>query len=91
MFGEVGNLRDALVQIIIRLREDALRDRDSSRSNPTPVDSMYSSSLPVQAILPSVTPVAPIGYDQRAEAERGGIGMFTGGSNLYGYNSLQVH
>lgn len=87
--GEVVNLRDALLQIILRLREDALRDKDGGRSNPPPGDSMYSSSLAVPPVLPAVPPLAPLGYDQRVDAGRGGLGTFIG-SSLYGYSSLQA-
>lgn len=87
--GEVVNLRDALLHIILRLREDVLRDRDGGRSNPPPGDSMYSSSLAVPPVLPAVPPLAPLGYDQRVDAERGGLGTFIG-SSLYGYSSLQA-
>nr|AIZ68203.1 KH domain-containing protein At4g18375-like protein [Albuca bracteata] len=84
--GEVGNVRDALLQIILRLREDALRDRDGSRNNP-PVDSVYSNSMSVAPVLPTAPQVAPLSYD-RADADRGGLGTFAGGT-LYGYGSLQ--
>ncbi|ONK66051.1 uncharacterized protein A4U43_C06F3660 [Asparagus officinalis] len=86
--GEVGNLRDALLQIILRLRQDVLKDGDGGRSNPPPSDSIYSSSLPVPPVLPSVPSLAPLGYDQRVEGERRGLASFTG-SSLYGYSALQ--
>ncbi|KAG1334380.1 KH domain-containing protein [Cocos nucifera] len=93
--GEVGNLRDALVQIILRLREDALRDRDGSQNthkdgsqNAPPVDPLYTSSLSVPPVLPSIPSVASLSYDQRIETERG-LGVLSG-SSLYGYSSLQA-
>ncbi|KAG1358852.1 KH domain-containing protein [Cocos nucifera] len=93
--GEVVNLRVALVQIILRLREDALRDRNSSQithkdgsQTAPPVDPLYSSSLSVPPVLPSIPPVAPLSYDQRVETE-GGFGVLSG-SSLYGYGSLQA-
>ncbi|KAJ8472188.1 hypothetical protein OPV22_026531 [Ensete ventricosum] len=93
--GEVGKLRDALVQIILRLREDALKDKegnqnaqkDSSQNVPA-TDSLHSGSLSVPPVLPTIPPLAPLSYDQRAETERG-LGIFPG-SNLFGYNSLQA-
>ena len=90
MFGEVPNLRDALLQIVIRLRDDVLRDRESGDAgrNAPPADPLYSSSLSMPPALPSVPPVTSLGYDQRVEAGSG-LGMFPGGS-LYGYSSLQV-
>ncbi|RWW05486.1 hypothetical protein GW17_00031230 [Ensete ventricosum] len=82
--GEVGKLRDALVQIILRLREDALKDKegnqnaqkDSSQNVPA-TDSLHSGSLSVPPVLPTIPPLAPLSYDQRAETERG-LGIFPG-------------
>ncbi|KAL5771934.1 hypothetical protein ACOSP7_011543 [Xanthoceras sorbifolium] len=88
--GEVGSLRDALVQIVLRLRDDALRDRDVGRNPHVGADSLYSSGtgLSVPQLLPSVPPVASLGYDQRAETGSG-LGMLSS-SSLYGYGSLSM-
>ena len=85
--GEVVNVRDALVQITLRLREDALKDKDGSQVAP-PADPLYNSSLPVPQILSTVPPLAPLGYDQRLEPSRALGSSST--SSLFGYNSLQV-
>ena len=95
MSGEVGKLRDALVQIILRLREDALKDKegnqnahkDSSQNVPA-TDPLHSGSLSVPPVLPTIPPLAPLNYGQRAETESG-MGIFSS-NNLYGYSSLQV-
>ncbi|MQL98946.1 hypothetical protein Taro_031662 [Colocasia esculenta] len=88
--GEVSCVRDALAQIVLRLREDALKDRDGGQNAP-PVDSFKSSGHPVPAVLPHTAVVAPpvahIAYDQRAEAGYE-LGMLPS-SSLYGYGSLQ--
>ncbi|KAG0492473.1 hypothetical protein HPP92_005871 [Vanilla planifolia] len=81
--GEVIKVRDALLQIILRLREDILKDRENNNSAPAN-ESLYSSSLPVPPILPSVS---TLGFDQRAEPGSG-LGLLSG-SSLYGYSSLQ--
>ncbi|RZR89206.1 hypothetical protein BHM03_00016896 [Ensete ventricosum] len=93
--GEVGKLRDALVQIILRLREDALKDKDGNQNSQKdsnhkvpPVDTLHSSSLSVPPVLPTIPSLAPLSYGQRAETESG-MGIFSG-NNLYGYNSLQA-
>ncbi|CAL9188903.1 unnamed protein product [Musa hybrid cultivar] len=93
--GEVGKLRDALVQIILRLREDALKDKDGnqnaqkdSNQKVPPVDTLHSNSLSVPPVLPTIPPLAPLNYGQRAETESG-MGIFSG-NNLYGYSSLQA-
>lgn len=85
--GEVVNVRDALVQITLRLREDALKDKDGSKVAP-PADPLYPSSLHMPQILSSVPPLAPLGYDQRLEPSRALGSSST--SSLFGYNSLQV-
>lgn len=88
MSGEVGNLRDALVQITLRLREDVLRDREGSGKSNASTESVYSGSLSGHSLLPGLPSAAPLGYDQRAEAG-GGLGLLSG-SSLYGYGALQV-
>lgn len=88
--GEVGSVRDALVQIILRLRDDALKDRDGSRNPPVGADHIYSSGtgISMPPLLPSIPPVGPLGYDQRADSGSG-IGMLSS-SSLYGYGSLSM-
>jgi poly(rC)-binding protein 2/3/4 len=95
--GEADKLRDALVQIVLRLREDVLKesvdsqnsDRDGKLSVAT-TDSLYGSSLPFPALLPHShsQQIAPLGYDRRGETERG-LEVFPRTSS-YGYSSLQV-
>ncbi|OVA14393.1 K Homology domain [Macleaya cordata] len=88
--GGVGSVRDALVQIVLRLRDDALKDREGNRNPPPASDSMYpgSGGLSMASVLPSIPPVAPLGYDQRLETGSG-LGMLSS-SSLYGYGSLPV-
>lgn len=88
--GEVGSVRDALVQIILRLRDDALKDRDGSRNPPVGADPIYSggTGISMPPLLPSVPPVGPLGYDQRADSGSG-LGMLSS-SSLYGYGSLSM-
>jgi len=95
--GEADKLRDALVQIVLRLREDVLKesvdsqnsDRDGKLSIAT-TDSLYGSSLPLPALLPHShsQQIAPLSYDRRGETERG-LEVFPRTSS-YGYSSLQV-
>lgn len=88
--GEVSNVKDALIQIVLRLRDDVLRDRDGVGNPSVSTESLYpgSTSLSVPSVLPSVPQVAPLGYDQRTDSG-GGLGMFAS-SSLYGYESLSV-
>lgn len=93
MIGEVGSVRDALVQIVLRLRDDVLKDRDSGGHNQSSGnDSMYAggSGLPVPPVLPSVPP--SLGYEHSHRGEPGssmgmGMGMLPSG---YGYGSLPM-
>ncbi|TVU03249.1 hypothetical protein EJB05_51218 [Eragrostis curvula] len=93
--GEADKLRDALVQIVLRLREDVLKDRVDTQSSDrddkltvATTDPLYASSLSLPAILPYSQQVAPMSYDRRGETERG-LDIFPRRSS-YGYSSLQV-
>jgi poly(rC)-binding protein 2/3/4 len=88
--GEVGSVRDALVQIVLRLRDDVLKDKDGGLNSSVGTDSVYPvhAGISIPSILPSVPPVVPMGYDQRAESGSG-LGLFSS-SSLYGYGSLPV-
>lgn len=91
MSGEVGRLRDALRQVVFRLREDALKDKESNqnvRKDTNQSVPLHSSSLSVPQVLPENPPRAPLSYDHRVETERG-LGGFSG-SSLYGYNTMPV-
>ncbi|THG04273.1 hypothetical protein TEA_030080 [Camellia sinensis var. sinensis] len=86
--GEVSRVRDALIQIVMRLRDDVLKDREGGHNTSAGADSMYSggTGFSMPSVLPSVPPVAPMGYEQRAESGSG-LGMLSSGS-LYGFGSL---
>ncbi|KAG6777224.1 hypothetical protein POTOM_017041 [Populus tomentosa] len=88
--GEVGSVRDALVQIVLRLRDDVLKEKDGGLNSSVGTDSVYPvhAGISIPSILPSVPPVAPMGYDQRAESGSG-LGLLSS-SNLYGYGSLPM-
>lgn len=90
MAGEVGNVRDALVQIVLRLRDDVLKEKDGAHNPSMSADSLYpgNASISVSSVLPSVPPVAPLGYDQRHESGSG-IGMLSS-SSFYRYGALSV-
>ncbi|KAM6552055.1 hypothetical protein CsatB_001863 [Cannabis sativa] len=91
MSGEVGNVKDALVQIVLRLRDDVLKDRNTARNPSSGNEALYSSgtSLSMSSMLPSVPPVAPLSsYDQRTESGSG-LGLISS-SGLYGYGSLPM-
>ncbi|XP_038722335.1 KH domain-containing protein At4g18375-like isoform X2 [Tripterygium wilfordii] len=86
--GEVASVRDALIQIILRLRDDVLKDKDGHRNSSIAADSLSSggTGISMPSLLSSVPPVAPLGYDQRAEFGSG-LGLLSS-SNFYGYGSL---
>ncbi|XP_061983908.1 KH domain-containing protein At4g18375-like [Populus nigra] len=88
--GEVSSVRDALVQIVLRLRDDVLKEKDGGLNSLVGTDSVYpvGAGFSIPSILPSVPPVAPMGYDQRAESGSG-LGLLSS-SSLYGYGSLPM-
>ncbi|KQJ95522.1 KH domain-containing protein At4g18375 [Brachypodium distachyon] len=95
VFGEVDKLRDALVQIVLRLREDVLKDsverQNSDKDGKRTIaitEPMYSSNFSMPALLPSTRQVSPLSYDQRGEVERG-LDVYPRSSS-YRYSSLQA-
>nr|XP_011460216.1 PREDICTED: KH domain-containing protein At4g18375-like [Fragaria vesca subsp. vesca] len=88
--GDLTSLRDALIQIVLRLRDDVLKDRDGVHNPTIGADSLFpgSTGLSLPSVLPSVPQVAPIGYDHRAESGSR-LGMLSS-SGLFGYGSLPM-
>ncbi|XWS15980.1 hypothetical protein CRYUN_Cryun34aG0048200 [Craigia yunnanensis] len=86
--GEVSSVRDALIQIVLRLRDDVLKERDSGHNPYVGADSLYSggASLSVPSLLSSVPPVTPLAFNRRAESGSG-LGVLSS-SSLYGYGTL---
>ncbi|CAI9760082.1 unnamed protein product [Fraxinus pennsylvanica] len=88
--GEVVSLRDALIQIVLRLRDDVLKDKEGGRI------SSGGAGFSVPSVLPSIRPAAPLGYEHSAETESG-VGLLssrTYGSLLTGdsgYGSFSSH
>lgn len=91
MDGAIDCVKDALIHIILRLRDDVLREKDIGHNPSTGGESFYSSGagLSFPSMLPSIPSVgAPRVYDQRAEGATG-LGMLSS-SSLYGYGSMPV-
>ncbi|KAF7842876.1 KH domain-containing protein [Senna tora] len=88
--GGVDCVRDALIQIVLRLRDDVLREKETGHNPSRGAEPLYSggAGLSVASLLPSVPPVAPLAYDQRTESGSG-LGMLSS-SSLYGYGSLPM-
>lgn len=85
-------MRDALVQIVLRLRDDVLKDREV---NQNPLDgvglrSLYpgSTDFSVPPVFPGVPLVGHLGYEQRGDTGSG-LNMASTDS-LCGYGSLPV-
>ena len=92
MGGSVDCVRDALIQIILRLRDDVLRERDTGHNPSIGAESLYpgSAGLSLPSMMHSVPPVAaPMVYDHRAESGAG-LGMLSSSSLYGGYGSLSV-
>lgn len=88
MSGETGNVKDALVQIVLRLRDDVLKDRNGARNPSVSTEYSGGTSLSMPSVLPSVPPVTSLGYDQRGDSGSA-LGLLSS-SSLYGYGSLPV-
>lgn len=87
VIGEVGSVRDALVQIVLRLRDDVLKDRDVGHKPSSGNDSVYASDRRLSVpVLPSVSAVPPLGYDHRPETGSS-LGLL---SSSLGYASQPV-
>ncbi|KAG6405011.1 hypothetical protein SASPL_132590 [Salvia splendens] len=89
VYGQVGNLRDALIQIVLRLRDDVLKDREDMHNASTGVGALYAggASLPVSSVFHSGHSGAALSYDERAEADSGLRLLSPRG---YGYGSLSM-
>ncbi|KAK1375498.1 RNA-binding KH domain-containing protein [Heracleum sosnowskyi] len=91
--GEVGSVRDALVQIVLRLRDDVLRDREGNRnpSDGVGLGSLYpgSASHSMPQVLPGIPPVSHTGYEQQRGDGGSGLNMLSSDS-YYGYGSLPM-
>lgn len=89
IFGQVGSVRDALIQIVLRLRDDVLKDREDILSSSAGVEPLYAGggSLPMSSVLRSVSSGAALGYDQRVDTGSG-LGLLS--SSGYGYGSLSI-
>lgn len=80
-------MRDALIQIVLRLRDDVLKEKDGGYNPSGGADSLGSGHS-VPSALPSVRPVSSLSYDQKTDVGSG-LGMLSS-SSLYGYGSLPV-
>lgn len=90
--GEVKSVRDALIQVVIRLRDDALKDKDGVYNSSVAPDPLYtgSSGLSLPSGLQTVPPVKGLGYEPRAESGSG-VGMRSSHSRYkYDYGSLPM-
>ncbi|KAF8053223.1 hypothetical protein N665_1448s0008 [Sinapis alba] len=84
--GEVSSVRDALIQIVLRLREDVLGDRGSVSARNPPARSDHSGfALP--PFVSSVPEYASVDFDQRRETGESSLGMVSS-DRFYGYQSF---
>ncbi|KAL2474993.1 RNA-binding KH domain-containing protein [Abeliophyllum distichum] len=87
--GEVDSLRDALIQIVLRLRDGVLKDREGGCDSSSAADPLYfgGADLSVPPVLPSVSPAPHMGYEHRAKT-RSVVDLLP--SSTYGYGSLPM-
>lgn len=78
-------MRDALIQIVLRLREDVLEDRGSVSARNPPSRSDHSGfTLP--PFVSSVPEYPSVDFDQRRETGESSLGMVSS-DRFYGYES----
>ncbi|CAA0832337.1 RNA-binding KH domain-containing protein [Striga hermonthica] len=90
--GLVGSVRDALIQIVLRLRDDVLKDREDFRDHNSSagVETLYAGgpSLPVSSVIRGFSSsAAALGYEPRADT-RSSLELLP--SSGYGYGSLSM-
>ncbi|KAK9747590.1 hypothetical protein RND81_02G002100 [Saponaria officinalis] len=93
--GEVKNVRDALIQIVLRLRDDALNDKDKG-NNPSAAaaaaaaDHLYpgTSGLSMPLALQPPAPANRMVYEPRIESDTG-VGMWSS-SGFQKYGSMMM-
>ncbi|CAH9119248.1 unnamed protein product [Cuscuta europaea] len=86
--GEVSNVRDALIQIVLRLRADVLKEQEGEQKSSAFPDILHASGahVSVPSVLPSIPQVAPLRYERSTES---GAGIYS--SNIvYGPEFLSV-
>ncbi|PHT40312.1 KH domain-containing protein [Capsicum baccatum] len=89
--GEVSSVRDALIQIVLRLRDDVVKGREGNLNPSAGADSLRSggTGFSFAPVLPNVSPAAaPLSYEHRVETGNG-VGMRSPGSR-YGHESLSM-
>ncbi|XP_051124884.1 KH domain-containing protein At4g18375 [Andrographis paniculata] len=89
IFGQVGNVRDALVQIILRLRDDVLVDKEDVCNSSAGVEGLFASGtpLPFSSVLHNLPTSGSLGYEPRADA---GSGFGLHSSSAYEYGSISM-
>ncbi|XP_019096035.1 PREDICTED: KH domain-containing protein At4g18375-like isoform X2 [Camelina sativa] len=95
--GEVSCVRDALIQLVLRLRDDVLRDREIGSRNQPPARSENNnffssgSSNTGVAVPPSFMSSVPatVDFDRRPET-RSSMSMLPSSGGLYGYGSFPM-
>lgn len=90
--GEVSNVRDALIQIVLRLRDDILKDREGGHNSSSGADLLHTGGahLSVPSVLSSIPQVTSLRYEQSTDTGAGaGVGMLSSNS-VYGHGLLSI-
>ncbi|CAN4081539.1 unnamed protein product [Withania somnifera] len=88
--GEVSSVRDALIQIVLRLRDDVIKGPQGDHNPPAGTDSLRAggAGFSLAPVLPNVPSAAPLSHEHRIETGNG-VGMRSSGSR-YGHESLSM-
>lgn len=82
--GRVVSVREALIQIVLRLRDDLLKEKESDHNSLSAPEPIYT--FPVSSIIPNIPPVSRSSYEHGARTGTG-LGMISSGS-FYVHGSL---
>lgn len=91
VIGEVSNVRDALIQILLRLRDEVLKVKEGGHKSSVSADVLHTRGAPlpppsVMPTLPSIPQVAPLRYE-RSTDNRSGVGIYSS-NGTYGHDFL---
>lgn len=78
VIGEVSIVRDALIQIVLRLRDEVLKDQEGGKKSSVVADVLHTrgAHLPVPSVLPSIPQAAPLRYE-RSTHSRSGLDFYS--------------
>ncbi|XP_047313388.1 KH domain-containing protein At4g18375-like [Impatiens glandulifera] len=90
VLGEVGRVRDAVVALVFRLRDSALKVWEGSHDMSSGAVPLYAggSAISMPSVMPNIQPMAPMHYEHRNESGNS-LGLLSSNS-VHGYRSMPM-